>query len=129
MPFAERSTFTTHTSPIAVLQPLLALRPATCADTHFGYARASTAVAPTVSLGPTAEGGQARCESGGSMTTPSDCYLTTKEAARHLRLSPRTLEKMRGIGNGPRFCKFGRRVLYARAVLDTWAAGHSHDST
>ena len=40
-------------------------------------------------------------------------YLTNDEAAAYLRLSPRTLEKQRVIGGGPRFRKFGRRVMYA----------------
>jgi excisionase family DNA binding protein len=53
-------------------------------------------------------------------------YLTNTEAAQYLRLSPRTLEKMRGLGDGPRFHKFGRRVLYARVDLDAWASGHRH---
>ncbi|MBN0502715.1 DNA-binding protein, partial [Pseudomonas aeruginosa] len=33
-------------------------------------------------------------------------YLTNDEAATYLRLSPRTLEKQRVIGGGPRFRKF-----------------------
>ena len=45
-------------------------------------------------------------------------YLTNDEAAEYLRLSPRTLEKQRVIGGGPRFRKFGRRVMYAVADLD-----------
>ncbi len=49
-------------------------------------------------------------------------YLTNDEAAEYLRLSPRTLEKQRVIGGGPRFRKFGRRVMYAVADLDAWAA-------
>ena len=45
-------------------------------------------------------------------------YLTNDEAAEYLRLSPRTLEKQRVIGGGPKFRKFGRRVMYAVADLD-----------
>ena len=56
-------------------------------------------------------------------------YLTNAEAAKFLRLSPRTLEKNRGLGSGPRFHKFGRRVLYAVADLETWAAERGHDMT
>jgi hypothetical protein len=40
-------------------------------------------------------------------------YLTNDEAAEYLRLSPRTLEKQRVIGGGPKFRKFGCRVMYA----------------
>ena len=53
-------------------------------------------------------------------------YLTNDEAAEYLRLSPRTLEKQRVIGGGPRFRKFGRRVMYAVADLDAWAADLLH---
>lgn len=48
-------------------------------------------------------------------------FLTTVEAATFLRLSPRTLEKQRVLGGGPRFRKFGRRVVYALDDLATWA--------
>lgn len=56
-------------------------------------------------------------------------YLTNDEAAEHLRLSPRTLEKQRVIGGGPRFRKFGRRVMYAVADLDAWADQRSFEAT
>lgn len=56
-------------------------------------------------------------------------YLTNSEAAAFLRLSPRTLEKLRVLGGGPRFRKFGRRVLYAVADLEAWADDHSYGMT
>jgi len=56
-------------------------------------------------------------------------YLTNDEAAQYLRLSPRTLEKQRVIGGGPKFRKFGRRVMYAVADLDAWADGRSYAMT
>jgi hypothetical protein len=56
-------------------------------------------------------------------------YLTNDEAADHLRLSPRTMEKRRVIGDGPRFRKFGRRVMYAVADLDAWADARSFEAT
>ena len=56
-------------------------------------------------------------------------YLTNDEAAKFLRLSPRTLEKQRVIGGGPRFRKFGRRVMYAVADLETWADARSFEAT
>jgi hypothetical protein len=49
-------------------------------------------------------------------------YLTNDEAAIFLKLSPRTLEKQRVRGDGPRFHKFGRRVVYAIADLESWAS-------
>jgi excisionase family DNA binding protein len=48
-------------------------------------------------------------------------YLTNDEAATFLRLSPRTLEKLRVEGGGPRYRKFGRRVRYAIDDLEAWA--------
>ena len=56
-------------------------------------------------------------------------YLTNDEAAEYLRLSPRTLEKQRVIGGGPRFRKFGRRVMYSVADLETWADARSFEAT
>ena len=56
-------------------------------------------------------------------------YLTNEEAAAFLRLSPRTLEKQRVIGGGPRFRKFGRRVMYAVGDLETWADARSFEIT
>ena len=56
-------------------------------------------------------------------------YLTNGEAAEYLRLSPRTLEKQRVVGGGPRFRKFGRRVMYAVTDLDAWADQHSFAAT
>ena len=63
-------------------------------------------------------------------TPPSgDRYLTNSEAAAVLRLSPRTLEKLRVNGGGPRFRKFGSRVIYAREDLATWADARVCEST
>ena len=56
-------------------------------------------------------------------------YLTNDEAADYLRLSPRTLEKQRVIGGGPKFRKFGRRVMYAVADLNVWADSRSFEAT
>jgi helix-turn-helix protein len=70
----------------------------------------------------------------GSTLTPAGAvrperYLTNDEAATFLRLSPRTLEKQRVIGGGPRFRKFGRRVLYAIADLEAWAESRTFEMT
>jgi len=64
-----------------------------------------------------------------AMTAQPQRYLTNDEAADYLRLSPRTLEKQRVIGGGPRFRKFGRRVMYAVSDLDSWAAERSFETT
>jgi hypothetical protein len=64
-----------------------------------------------------------------SMVTPERVFLNNDEAAQFLNLSPRTLEKQRVIGGGPRFRKFGRRVLYAVIDLESWANERTCEST
>ena len=59
----------------------------------------------------------------------TNTYLTQSEAAEVLRLSPRTLERHRVAGTGPRFVKAGRRVLYRHDELDRWAAARTFRST
>ena len=61
-------------------------------------------------------------------TTQPARYLTNDEAADFLRLSPRTLEKQRVIGGGPRFRKFGRRPIYSVEDLDSWVAARMTES-
>jgi hypothetical protein len=48
-------------------------------------------------------------------------FLDNREAAEFLRLSPRTLDRHRLTGEGPRYRKFGRRVVYAIDDLEAWA--------
>ena len=51
--------------------------------------------------------------------------LSVKEASHYTGLSCSTLNKLRCTsGQGPRFAKIGRRVLYDIADLDTWLARH-----
>ena len=42
-------------------------------------------------------------------TTRALRYLTNEEAAMFLKLSPRTLDKFRVLGGGPKFRKFGQQ--------------------
>lgn len=64
-------------------------------------------------------------------------YLSTTAAASYLGadadgkplVSPKTLEAWRVRGNGPAFCKAGRRVLYRRSDLDAWVAATARRST
>jgi hypothetical protein len=74
---------------------------------------------------PTARPAEAQA----SLVSPPPRYLTNNEAAAFLRLSPRTLEKQRVIGGGPRFHKFGRRVMYALTDLEAWASERSFETT
>ena len=56
-------------------------------------------------------------------------FLRTPEAAQHLGLSSRTLEKHRVYGTGPCFLKLGGRVVYRVEDLQTWAARGVRTST
>ena len=64
-----------------------------------------------------------------SKRTAGRPYLSTREAADLLGLSPRTLDRYRVQGAGPTFHKFGNRVRYTRADLEAWAAGQRRSST
>ena len=55
--------------------------------------------------------------------------LTQREAARALRLSERTLERLRVTGSGPPYVKTVRRVLYREADLLEWIAARVRTST
>lgn len=63
---------------------------------------------------------------GGSIVKPNEAQtlLTTPEAADFLRLSPRTLERLRVQGTGPKYRKAGSglraRVLYELNDLNAW---------
>ena len=56
-------------------------------------------------------------------------YMGTRELAAFLGLSPRTLDRYRVSGGGPKFHKFGNRVRYARADVEAWAAERRYSST
>jgi hypothetical protein len=55
--------------------------------------------------------------------------LKTPDAAVHLGLSARTLEKHRCYGTGPVYRKLGGRIVYAITDLDAWAALGARNST
>lgn len=61
--------------------------------------------------------------------TATDSLLTPEEAAHFLRVNPRTLERWRGDGGGPRFAKIGRRVAYRLCDLTAFVDGHLHSHT
>ena len=73
--------------------------------------------------------GPATHQSASQQATTAPQFLTTDEAATFLRLSPRTLEKQRVLGGGPRFRKFGARVLYAAEDLRAWADSRAYGMT
>src|SRR5271168_2942749 len=55
------------------------------------------------------------------LSNPPARFLCTKEAARLLSLSARTLEKHRTYGTGPQYFKLGGRVAYKIEDLQNWA--------
>jgi predicted DNA-binding transcriptional regulator AlpA len=55
--------------------------------------------------------------------------LTQRDAALALRLSERTLERLRATGTGPRFVKANRLVRYRLADLESWIASQTVQST
>jgi len=55
--------------------------------------------------------------------------LTTEQAAWLLRISRKTLERMRVEGRGPKFVKIGRCVRYRHRDLLTWITTNTHQST
>ena len=85
---------------------------------HSIYSRTAAAAAPQPAPSAAAPAAVANPE-----------FLTTDEAAAFLRLSPRTLEKQRVLGGGPRFRKFGARVVYAVADLRAWADSNTFGMT
>ena len=46
--------------------------------------------------------------------------VTARVAAKFVGLSESTLAKLRLNGNGPIYCKLGRRVLYRPSDLEQW---------
>mgnify|MGYP002783898514 CR=1 FL=1 len=54
------------------------------------------------------------------VTSMSLQTLITDEAAKYVRLSKPTLERLRLTGEGPRYCKLGGAVRYRTVDLDEW---------
>jgi excisionase family DNA binding protein len=65
----------------------------------------------------------------GAKTRNGSPFLVPREAAAYLRLSPKTLMKMRTKGGGPHYRKHGRYVRYHIADLENWSASRAHRST
>jgi hypothetical protein len=60
-------------------------------------------------------------------------WLTTPEAAKVVRLKPKSLQEMRVAGTGPRFYKLGpgrnARVVYRPSDLKVWVEAYGYQST
>lgn len=55
--------------------------------------------------------------------------LTTETASTYTGLARQTLAKLRVYGDGPRFAKLGRKVVYRKADLDNWINARLREST
>lgn len=70
--------------------------------------------------------------SGDNIQLPPGCApaLDTAQAAAYTGLAPNTLEKLRCVGGGPRFVRYGRRaVRYLKADIDHWLAERTFENT
>ncbi len=74
------------------------------------------------------DGGKAR-----GHLVAAERFLTTLECAAILRLSPRTLERLRVQGAGPRYVKAGpglrSKVLYQLADILAWTDAQRYSAT
>lgn len=52
---------------------------------------------------------------------PQTPFRTTEQAAHFLLMSPKTLRNMRWRGEGPRYRKHGRKVVYHVDELSAWS--------
>ncbi len=76
--------------------------------------------------GGSARGGHATAEAPPLQTL----VVTEAEAARILRLSPRSLQRLRLDGGGPPFCRLSeRRIGYVLADLTMWLSARTAAST
>ena len=55
-------------------------------------------------------------------------HLTQLDLARRWRISPRTLERWRWLGQGPCFLKIGGRVAYRLEDVLAYEAAQRHDA-
>ena len=56
-------------------------------------------------------------------------HLSTRELGERWNISPRTLERWRWVGEGPRFLKLGGRVVYRLADIEAFEAAHLRTRT
>lgn len=59
----------------------------------------------------------------------TDVFMKQKVVARRCGISPRTLERWRVVGEGPRFLKVGANVLYRLRDVEAWEATRVCQST
>jgi excisionase family DNA binding protein len=55
--------------------------------------------------------------------------LDQRHIAQLLKISERTLERLRESGGGPGYFKIGRLIRYSRSDVESWLAARLRDST
>ncbi|MFC3205621.1 helix-turn-helix transcriptional regulator [Aquamicrobium soli] len=55
-------------------------------------------------------------------------HLNQVELSRRWKLSPRTLERWRWLGQGPRYLKVGGRVVYRLEDIEAYEIAQLHDA-
>ena len=98
-------------------------------EDNYGSVEAATPGSSTAPLLSAGTGINLEEKGGRLMNGNGRKYLSTREAADWLGLSPRTLDRYRVSGDGPAFHRFGGRVRYLAADLDDWAAARRRLST
>ena len=68
-------------------------------------------------------------ETGAAIDAVLPEFVRPREAAAILRLSDKTLVRLRASGEGPACFMFGDRFVYALADLATWAAARRYRNT
>jgi predicted DNA-binding transcriptional regulator AlpA len=58
-----------------------------------------------------------------------DSLFTPTQLAEYLSLKPKTLEKMRRVGDGPRYVKVGRSVRYRGIDVNEYLDENTREST
>lgn len=56
-------------------------------------------------------------------------FLNQTELSRRWKISPRTLERWRWLGTGPRYHKIGGRVVYKNSDIEEFENSRSFTST
>ena len=63
------------------------------------------------------------------MSTQNRIVLNAGQVAERIGLSESTLAKLRLSGDGPPYCKLGRRVVYRPDDIDAWIDSNRRCST
>jgi len=66
---------------------------------------------------------------GAQAVRPSNPFMTPVQAGDFVKLSWRTLERMRQKGGGPPFRRHGRYIRYHIDDLEAWSKANSHTTT